>query len=264
MAGDIGQIQVGRPPSGVRPVAPVAPSPTPVAAPIVVPGGASHGSRTVFLVIGGVALVGIIIAVVYSFSGGTSNSTPTPTASAAPTATLTTQGKNLETYFGAKTASSQDIPPDGTFLAVNANYPSIDLPSDLQTTQGSDIVWLVFGQTELYGSNGQLLTGAATQARNVAIYQLSDVTAAQQALQTWEAGTMSDDLSAFLGYSVSKASTTEFLGGARQSTNIRYRNFPTPDRSIDWAIVTASNGNSYLVIAGSRQSMFAATDALTQ
>jgi len=54
--------------------------------------------------------------------------------------------------------------------------------------------------------------------------------------------------------------TGQFRDNSYQGVAIRFKNFPNPDRSIDYAVMS-SNGKTYLVLAGSREAMFAAIDA---
>jgi hypothetical protein len=62
----------------------------------------------------------------------------------------------------------------------------------------------------------------------------------------------------------SKAIVPTFSSGTYRATQVRYRNFPYADRSIDFANVHASNGKDYLVLSGSREAMFFAIDQLMQ
>lgn len=264
MSGDIGQIQVGRPPSGVRPVAPVAPAATPAAPPIVVPtGGGSHRGRIILIGIFAVVIIAIAVAVVSSLGGGGTSATPTPSASPSPTATLSLQGKTLDSYFGKATGTDTTAPEAGLFRSVDAPA-ALSLPGALSSLIGTDRAWLIFGQNELYGSAGQQLTATTVEARSVAIYEISDVTAVRQAMLAWEASSLAVDAAGFLNLSTAHPATPGFVEGTYRSATVRFRNFPYPDHSIDWAIVSASNSKSYLTIAGSRQAIFAAVDALIQ
>ena len=270
MSGDISQIQVGRQPSGIRPIAPVtpvAPAHTPTAPLIIVPaGGRPRRGRIILIGLLAVVIIGIAIAVFTSYFGKSSTTSPTPSANPSTTATATStpQGKTLQSYFGKPSGTdTTTVPEAGLFRGVDLPV-AYNQPSDLASAVGLDQTWLIFGQNELYGSTGQQLSAATVEARSVAIRELTDVTSARQAVQTWEAGTMSSDLAGFLGYDTAHSSTTAFSDGTYRQFSIRYRNFPYPDHSIDWSIVTGSNGTTYLVIAGSRQGMFAAIDILTQ
>ena len=261
MAGDIGQIQVGRPPSGVRPVAPIAPSPAPAAAPIVIPSGKAPGrSRIILVVVSIIAVIGIIIAVILSFTGGTS--TPTPTPEPTTTATLTPVSP-LASYFGTAVDSGTGTTPSaGDFLNISG-WPSFSTPDAVSAVLAADSAWLRFGQTEVFDANGNPQTGTAM--RIVLVREVSGAAAAGTAVRTWEGASMSDDLSQVFGYDTAQVEADAvFHDATRGATSISYQNYPYADSSLDWAIVTASNGKSYLVIAGSRQSMFAAIDTLTQ
>ena len=80
-----------------------------------------------------------------------------------------------------------------------------------------------------------------------------------QDLIDWEA-TIKDDLKElFLIENLSDAATEEFQDKIHNDVYIRYMNFPTPDLSLDYALI---NGN--LVIATSRESMFAIIDKLLE
>lgn len=268
MSGDIGQIQVGKPPSGVRPVAPIVPNVATPAPAIVIPsGGNPRRGRLILIVIIAVVVIAIAVAVLTSLGGGSTTATPTPTPTAStspsPTVTAQLQGKTLDGYFGKPSGTDQTTAPEaGLFRSIDEPAP-ITLPTPLSTAVGPDRAWLVFGQNELYGTTGQLLSASTVEARAVAVYELTGVSAARQAMQAWEMDTMSQDLAGVLGYNAAKAAPS-FVGGTYKNMTVRYKNFPYPDHALDWSVVTGSNGKSYLVIAGSRQSMFAAIDGLLQ
>ena len=78
-----------------------------------------------------------------------------------------------------------------------------------------------------------------------------------QELKDWE-NTMTTDLNPiFLRDEIPSAATEEFQDNVYQGISIRYLNFSTPDLSIDYAIV-----NNKLIIATSRESMYAVIDCL--
>lgn len=74
----------------------------------------------------------------------------------------------------------------------------------------------------------------------------------------WEA-TFADDWFFLLKGLAGAASTLEFQDSARAGVMIRYKNFPTPDLAIDYAVA-----GDYLLISSSRESMFASIDALAR
>jgi len=80
-----------------------------------------------------------------------------------------------------------------------------------------------------------------------------------QELRNWEASIKTDLKAFFLGLDieVQPTATEEFQDNIYQDIAIRYLNFPSPDLSIDYAIV-----DNKLVITTSRESMYAMIDAL--
>jgi hypothetical protein len=78
-----------------------------------------------------------------------------------------------------------------------------------------------------------------------------------QDLKNWEEAIVTDLRPLLLVEELSSAATEEFQDNIYQEIPIRYINLPAPDLSIDYALV---GGN--LVIATSRESMYAAIDAL--
>ena len=73
---------------------------------------------------------------------------------------------------------------------------------------------------------------------------------------------MSQDLIDLFLLNPAKAATTTFLDNTYQGVAIKYRNFPDLNKTIDYAIVTAKNGETYLVITNSREHMYAIIDKI--
>jgi hypothetical protein len=73
---------------------------------------------------------------------------------------------------------------------------------------------------------------------------------------------MSSTNAELFGYDIAKQAAASFASGTYRQVPLRYKNFPGPDRSLDYGIVTASNNKNYLVLAGSREAMFYAIDQL--
>lgn len=132
------------------------------------------------------------------------------------------------------------------------------------TAFGDDYAFLVFGQSEIFDQTGRLVDGENPQTKPAAVLVLeaTDATAVRQAMESWESGNFSPDAAYVLDYDTSAATVSTFSDATYRQIPVRYRNFPYADRSVDWAIVPASNGVNYLVITGSRQSMFFAIDQL--
>lgn len=305
MSGDIGQMQVGRPPTGIRTASPVPPpsmTPVPSAAPAtgpieVPPAGPPRRSRLwLFVALGLVVLVllAVVIAGLFSGGGGVAE-TPTPTPSATLTFTPTPTPNDLSSYFGV---------PDAT-LSLSAQAPASDLQSAMLLAQpeprqaisfavtidgrtqdadgvlrvaigdvtgptsssmGTDLAVLAFGQTEAFDSTGQRIEAASTTARLVLVLEAADAGAVNAAMMAAEAPgpDLANAAATAFGYDPSQAIVEGFSPGTYRGVTIRYWNFPYADRSLDWAVLTASNGKDYLLLAGSRESVFFAIDQLMQ
>jgi len=130
-------------------------------------------------------------------------------------------------------------------------------PLGTASSMGDDWALLVYGQTEQFDSTGMLIANAPTSRRLIFIAEAKDSIALKDAFRLWESSSFITALSAPFSYNPTLA-TRGFNDGTSLQQTIRYANFPNPDRSIDYAIVLAKNGKSYLVITGSRESMFIA------
>lgn len=139
---------------------------------------------------------------------------------------------------------------------VGAKYPV-----EMEGILGNDAVALWYGQKEFFDNKGQLKTGVSSQARLVIINEVSNTSSAPQVISSWESS-MQEDLRLLITLNDSNGLGIDFMDNFYNGVGIRYKNFPYADQSIDYAVVIASNGKSYLVVTGSRESMFAAIDAL--
>lgn len=141
----------------------------------------------------------------------------------------------------------------------------VTYPTQLEEILGSDGAVFFYGQKELFDKNGQVEISSNVESRIVLIGELSDPSFAIQPIADW-ANTMASDFKLLLptdksiGYKGPEVK--EFLDNFYRDVSIRYKNFPYPDKSLDYAIVAASNGKSYLVIAGSREAMYVTVDKL--
>jgi hypothetical protein len=93
------------------------------------------------------------------------------------------------------------------------------------------------------------------------IVELKESAAALAALGNWE-GTMTQDLKDLFLFNPARAASTTFLDNSYQDVAIRYRNFPDPGLTIDYAVITAGNGKNYLVITNSREHIYAIIDKI--
>ena len=138
------------------------------------------------------------------------------------------------------------------FLAVQKQ----ELTSVLE---GESIV-LLYGQKELFDSNGQAKVNMV-EGRIVFINEVNGESQATQTMNSWEV-VMTNDLSDVFSLSGKSQVITSFSGNYYRGVDVRYRNYPFADRSIDYAIVQASNGKSYLVLTNSRESIYGVIDKL--
>ena len=93
------------------------------------------------------------------------------------------------------------------------------------------------------------------------VVKLANGAGLAQALSRWETN-ISTNLKDLFGLDVSAAASVDFLDNAYQGAPIRYRNFPDPLKTIDYAVVIAANGDEYLVIVHSREHIYGIIDNL--
>lgn len=93
------------------------------------------------------------------------------------------------------------------------------------------------------------------------LIELNDPTAAFTAMGNWE-GTITQGLKDIFLLNPAKAASTTFLDNTYNGVVIRYRNFPDPNKTTDYAIVTASNGETFLVITNSREQTYSIIDKI--
>jgi hypothetical protein len=239
------------------------------------------------------AISSIIVALLLwaigrSIFGNTAN-TPTPTPSATPAKTAlpsrTPIGvKTLESYLGSAPqsvdlgkgsvasalallpqSSNQVVPVTPLFngkrsdARVGLQTIFSAIPTALLDAVASEWTLATFGQTETFNAQGQAQTPTTPQGRTVIVVELADATAATSALASWEASSLVPSAASVLGYTPTQPALQQ---GSYKNIMVRYQNFPTADHSIDYATVLASNGKTYLIMSGSRQSMFATIDLL--
>jgi hypothetical protein len=296
MKEDVHEIQIGQRPHGTAThpgeLTPALP-PSPVIIPPPIQAPSSSFTHKLLYAVSGIVIVGLIWAIGTSIFGNTTDTTPTPTptpsASAAPTQTAlpsrTPIGvKTLETYLGTavhRIDISQGslasrlgaLPPSSTKLVAVTPLLSgkpadariglqtifSTIPTALLDAVASEWTLGIFGQTELFTPQGQTIANTTPQSRTVLIVEIANVNAATSALTAWEAASLVPSGASVFGYT---PTTPAFSQGSYKNIGVHYQNFPTADRSIDYALVLASNGKNYLVMTGSRQSIFAAIDLL--
>ncbi len=217
--------------------------------------------------------------------------TPTPTATFVPTATpnpdvlstiFTIQGGTIMLPSAGDPAmafkngiSAQPNITAGTLTAINIASGASDsaqvltisgllnrfvvaYPSSLPASFGQYYKFLLYGQKESFDNKGRLATGVVPGSRLVMISEVASSSVG--ILQGWEP-TMSANLSGVMSITPSK-NTGSFISTSYNGVSVRFKNFSYPDHSIDYAFVL-SGGKTFMVIAGSREAMFAVIDAFT-
>ena len=84
---------------------------------------------------------------------------------------------------------------------------------------------------------------------------------ATMALGRWEMN-IATNIKTLFDLDIDKAASVDFADNTYQGVAIRYRNFPNPLKTIDYVVVTAANGDKYMVFTNSREHMYAIIDNL--
>ena len=150
-------------------------------------------------------------------------------------------------------SSAQALTITGLFNRFVASYPA-----GLSTVLGQNYKFLLYGQKESFDSKGRPVTDIIPGYRLVMINEIAS--SSVSILQGWES-TMSTNLSNIMAITPTK-NTGSFVSTSYKGLSVRFKNFPYPDHSIDYALVQYS-GKTYLVIAGSREAMFATIDVFS-
>lgn len=132
---------------------------------------------------------------------------------------------------------------------------SIRYPVELDSWVKNNNIVLLYGQIENVNSSSN------TDKRVVFIVEVRDVTKVTEIMKNWET-TMTDDLKNFFGIDPSRGTSTSFLDNEYRAVKIRYKNFPLPDRTIDYAIVYSLAGRYYLILTNSRESIYFPIDKI--
>lgn len=287
-------------PPAPTPIAPQAPQ---TAAQIVAPppsGSSSSTGRKVL--IGAIVLlvIGVLAAVAFSFLGGSGEPAPTPSvaASASPTptpsATLISRsgansffsGQSSTVTLGAEGAEQTDFinavsvaqPPAGQVVKLDVRdidspmtgkeffslMYGTSAPAAVSGNIGDDWSSLVFGQTETADASGSMIITDTVSNRLILIFEVTDPAAVKEAMPAWEADSLATSSAPLFGYAMANQIVPSFSDGGYLEVPVRYWNFPYADRALDWAITEAPNGKTYLLLGGSKQSMFYAMDRMVK
>jgi hypothetical protein len=126
---------------------------------------------------------------------------------------------------------------------------TINVPSTLLPSVDDQKFYL----TVLYKADNKISYGF--------MVKLKDTSSGTTGAKGWEASS-TNDLKFLLQYDPSKAASIDFLDNVYNGVPIRYRNFPDINSTIDYAIVPARNGETYLVVTNSREHMYSVIDRI--
>ena len=93
------------------------------------------------------------------------------------------------------------------------------------------------------------------------ILKIRDQFALADTLKKWESS-MTNDLKQSFALTTTKVVSVGFLDNTYQGVAIRYRNFIDSNNTIDYAVINAPNGDTYLVITSSKAHIYAVIDRI--
>lgn len=127
-----------------------------------------------------------------------------------------------------------------------------------------DSATLVYGQSEIFKKDGTVGFNAKDVKKTVFVARIADTASVDAMMRDWER-TISPDLADYLliDDSLIDERDINFKDNTYRGVAIRYKNFPFPDTTVDYAVFKAA-GQNYLIIAGSRESMYAVIDILVE
>lgn len=280
----LGELEKSKPLPGTKPSFPPPMPAVPPAGPMSKPaglsvptGGGINKKRLIFLTAGL-----IIVAFLVWFFALRGPSVPEVAISPTPTYTVTPTSTpvSIEDSFSIVDSASISLGADfitrfnnsiNKELLISSREPA--LYKVLNPTSGNRYTLseflsglLVQAPTELSAAtNDSFFLSVIDKSDNVDGYglliELNDPVSALTAMGNWE-GTMSQDLKDLFLLNLAKAATTTFLDNSYQGIAIRYRNFPDPNKTIDYAVVAAKNGKTFLVITNSREHMYSVIDKI--
>jgi len=144
------------------------------------------------------------------------------------------------------------------FDAGQAAYP-IELKDNM-----TDSLVVAYGQSESFNQDGSIDFSSSQGLNKVSfIAKVKDKAGTDLIMKNWEP-TISNALSGHFSIgSSSKEASVNFLDNSYRSALIRYKNFPFPDTTIDYSVFESA-GQTYLIISGSRESIYSVVDAILE
>lgn len=175
-----------------------------------------------------------------------------------------------------KTFTDVELINEGEFKRISFSIPGqikkpaltdifgkfyIGFPTELKSRLKDNYLALLYGQQEQFNSGGEVETGDSAGKRLIFVAEVDDVAKTLEIMKIWEL-IMQSNLEEIFELDIAKQASRDFLDNNRGNTKVRYKNFPFPDKSIDYALVSSLTGRNYLVIANSRESMFFPADKI--
>ena len=158
---------------------------------------------------------------------------------------------------------------EGTLVPLNwldmfdmTPLPFTISPSGLRDSI-EDSAMLVYGQAETFNEDGAVNFSAQDIKKTVFVARITDVAGAGTIMKDWELSMASDLADYLLIDDTSKEESVNFMDNTYRDVAIRYKNFPFPDVTVDYAIVKAA-GQNYLIVTGSREAVYATIDVLLE
>ena len=135
---------------------------------------------------------------------------------------------------------------------------SVKYPANFKDMLNTNQMILFYGQEESFNDN---LPASEVPKRIVFIVEVEDISKILDLMRRWEP-TIAQDIKDVLELDPTKRASQNFLDNQHQGTMIRYQNFPFPDKSIDYAVVSSLTDKHYLIITNSRESAYSPIDKI--
>jgi hypothetical protein len=175
-----------------------------------------------------------------------------------------TEPSSLRTFINSQTMSEREfkrlkltvhseVAP--TFTGILTNL-GVNFPSELINYLENNNMVFIYGQESPDPQDSE-----NQQKRLVFVVEINDFAKVSEAMKKWES-TITNDLKQLFEIDPSKQSTPNFVENNRDNVKIKYKNFPLPNKSIDYAIASSLSGKNYLIITNSRESMFSPLDKI--
>ncbi|MEK7659387.1 MAG: hypothetical protein AAB338_01905 [Patescibacteria group bacterium] len=132
----------------------------------------------------------------------------------------------------------------------------------LENLDSNEWIIAAYGQKESFDSRGLLTFNETPKPKIVFAAKIFDLILLRSALNNWESA-MAADLKNLFDFDSKKATSETFLNNIYSGADIRYRNFPFADSTINYALVNLAKFNTdYFILTGSRESIYSTIDLL--